>query len=282
MVVDLFSNQHQNINYYKHQENLGFDNNILSLIEKAEGEYLWFIGDDDCVVPGAMKKIMEVLRNKKCSGMILNGLPFDFDMKEQIGPTTVMNKKFSTKSVDFNSAEAVFSELGDAIGFISANVVQRALLVTAAEDNRVEQFTRGYIHVFLIGLAMKLNPSWYYFSEPCVKWRAGNDGLGYLGEYKRLELDIIELERIILELFGKNSVVLDNVNRRICGVITAASVLNVKMKGQFTVEYMAKVLHVTWCRYRHYLSYWIKVIPFLLLPRKIVGFLLAAVRLSRR
>jgi abequosyltransferase len=47
--------------YIKNKKNLGADKNILQCFEEAQGKYVWIFGDDDIILPGALKKIMRLL-----------------------------------------------------------------------------------------------------------------------------------------------------------------------------------------------------------------------------
>src|SRR5438128_1806612 len=53
-VVKQFLDRFSNIHYRKNPENLGFDRNALALVEKARGEFVWFLGDDDALFPDSI------------------------------------------------------------------------------------------------------------------------------------------------------------------------------------------------------------------------------------
>jgi len=53
----------QLISYYRNEANLGFDLNLISAIEKAKGKYIQFLGDDDYLLPGSLKKIFTVIEH---------------------------------------------------------------------------------------------------------------------------------------------------------------------------------------------------------------------------
>ena len=36
--------QKNHFNYHKHDSNMSYDKNIDSLVQKAQGQYVWFIG----------------------------------------------------------------------------------------------------------------------------------------------------------------------------------------------------------------------------------------------
>ena len=50
-----------NIIYHKNETNLGFSGNVCKLYELTTTRYLWFLCDDDTVLPGAVKNILEAL-----------------------------------------------------------------------------------------------------------------------------------------------------------------------------------------------------------------------------
>ena len=47
---------------FRQPENVGMDRNMQSLYERAASEYIWFFSDDDILLPGAVAKVLEVLR----------------------------------------------------------------------------------------------------------------------------------------------------------------------------------------------------------------------------
>ena len=59
------------IKYFENPENLGYDGNIRNLIEKASGEYCFFMGNDDLMCPGALSTVASALERHKNVGVIL-------------------------------------------------------------------------------------------------------------------------------------------------------------------------------------------------------------------
>lgn len=51
-----------NLFYNKNPVNLGFSGNVSKLYELADTRYVWFLCDDETVLPGAIKKIHEALK----------------------------------------------------------------------------------------------------------------------------------------------------------------------------------------------------------------------------
>lgn len=49
---------------HRNKENLGMVGNFLQVIEMADGEFTWMIGDDDLVLPNALKELLGLLDSK--------------------------------------------------------------------------------------------------------------------------------------------------------------------------------------------------------------------------
>ena len=50
------------IKFNRNNKNLGFALNLLKVSSMAKGEYIWFIGDDDLLVPGAIKYLLRLIK----------------------------------------------------------------------------------------------------------------------------------------------------------------------------------------------------------------------------
>ncbi len=61
-----------NLNYHKHGSNIGYDKNIDSLVKKAQGRYVWFIGCGEKIKEGALDNLCEILNNQHYTNLILN------------------------------------------------------------------------------------------------------------------------------------------------------------------------------------------------------------------
>jgi acetyltransferase-like isoleucine patch superfamily enzyme/glycosyltransferase involved in cell wall biosynthesis len=57
-----------NLNFFYHQqsENLGLVKNVLKVVnEYAKGDFCWIVGDDDFILPGALKNVLDILDANK-------------------------------------------------------------------------------------------------------------------------------------------------------------------------------------------------------------------------
>ncbi|WP_061216127.1 glycosyltransferase family 2 protein [Leptospira santarosai] len=49
------------IRYQKNETNIGVARNVLKVVEMASGDYIWLIGDDDLLLPGALKGLSNLI-----------------------------------------------------------------------------------------------------------------------------------------------------------------------------------------------------------------------------
>jgi glycosyltransferase involved in cell wall biosynthesis len=70
-VMEYSNHSDYDVKYYENEENLGYDKNLRELIEKASGEYIIFMGDDDWFVPEALDKFIGFLKDHRELGYVL-------------------------------------------------------------------------------------------------------------------------------------------------------------------------------------------------------------------
>lgn len=59
------------IHYHENRKNLGYDGNLRHLIEKSNGRYCFFMGNDDLVAPGALATVTDLVNRHPDVGVIL-------------------------------------------------------------------------------------------------------------------------------------------------------------------------------------------------------------------
>jgi len=58
------------VRYHRHPKNLGANFNFYTALSKAEGEYIWLLGDDDLIAPDSLVKIIQDIDQYKPAVMI--------------------------------------------------------------------------------------------------------------------------------------------------------------------------------------------------------------------
>ena len=66
----------RSIVYHENEENLGYDANIRNLVEKAPGEYCFFMGNDDLMCPGALAAVSDIIRRHPDVGLVVKSYAF--------------------------------------------------------------------------------------------------------------------------------------------------------------------------------------------------------------
>jgi len=61
-VVEGFKKKFKNLFYYRGEKNAGVDRDMAKTIELSRGKYCWMLSDDDLLVPGAVKRILEEIK----------------------------------------------------------------------------------------------------------------------------------------------------------------------------------------------------------------------------
>jgi abequosyltransferase len=103
---------------FRNQTNLGADGNILQCFTEAAGKYVWIVGDDDILLPGALLELLKLLQERDFDIVHLRSMPLVDD--QQIYPqVTSLDVKVISKPEEFALQTHVF------LTFITGNVIFR-------------------------------------------------------------------------------------------------------------------------------------------------------------
>lgn len=80
-LVQEYRKKWNNIKYFKSNKNLGFDRNVLNVVDRAQGEYCWLLGDDDGLFPDAIGYMLEKLKLREFKYCIVNCLGYDNNLR---------------------------------------------------------------------------------------------------------------------------------------------------------------------------------------------------------
>jgi glycosyltransferase involved in cell wall biosynthesis len=130
-IIHRYSTEHPGVFlYHQNERNLGYDGNIRQLIEKATGEYCFFMGNDDVMCVGALATVADVIDRNPDVGLVLKSYAW-FDHT----PGNV------NQEVRYFSEERRFAAGREAItlcyrrsGVISGYIVRRDTARAAATD----------------------------------------------------------------------------------------------------------------------------------------------------
>jgi abequosyltransferase len=269
-IVEQFRRDGHRVVYFRRDEAIGVDRDILKAVELASGTYCWLMSDDDRLEPGAYCHVYEALRNKPdVAGASLNIAAYDSTLSYRIRTVPSISGGRIATDIAFEDREQCFSLLGIHLGFISAQVVHRETWLSAVAVRDTTPFCNAWIIVYVIGEMLKINPKWLYLHRECVAYRSGNDSFAArLGVYGRQLITHENYAFTLNALFGKNSRTYNAVIRTLINdrmgrtlAVIKASGATLKLQSDLALLYVRK--------YHAFPIFWFKVAPLFLIPNYI-------------
>ncbi len=253
-----------------HALNIGLDANYQAVARLAHGEYLWMMGDDDRLEPGAIDRVLALLnRWPDLIGMTIGVIDYDATLSRVTGLRHMPDEQVVI------GAGALFSLMAEHLGFMSALVIRRDRWLQVCERDPVDRFQNLYSQVYVIGRAVGDDGRWGVTPELCVGYRSDNDQFGrQLGWYRRLEADVVGYRSIADALFGAQLQVHRTMLCRIAEAHVVSRVRNGKLQGIDARE-QASALRLVLTHYAGLQVTWLQLIPTLLAPS-------LALRLAKR
>jgi hypothetical protein len=150
--------RYEYLHYYRNGESLGFDKNLLLTVERSKGTYLWFFGDDDELLPGAVAHVLRLINAyPDMSYAWVNGY------RGWIGP----HKPFSNRTTDmfYGDRNEVIENLAGLLGFMSAIILKREKLFGLETKNYIGS---GFIHLHMVFHVLSQEGQFYYVGNPYV------------------------------------------------------------------------------------------------------------------
>ncbi|MDO8554707.1 MAG: glycosyltransferase family 2 protein [Candidatus Micrarchaeota archaeon] len=123
----------------RNKKNLGMDANILNAFNLATGRYMWLLGDDDQVVKGTLKKLIDFLKEIKDDNIALVYLKVYGNSKNTISsgePNWITSEEMVTRPNHF----------------MSTDVIQRKVFNELDKKMVAKGLSTGYIHAWIIRL----------------------------------------------------------------------------------------------------------------------------------
>jgi glycosyltransferase involved in cell wall biosynthesis len=121
-VVQKYRAQGHEILYIRNVKNIGSDRNFIQCFDRASGQYLLVLGDDDLLVDGALQRIMSFLKQGQYGAVRLHAYGFDTDYDKVILRKDPQERQYS----DFS--EFIMS-MSYYVTYVSGYVVNRQVLL---------------------------------------------------------------------------------------------------------------------------------------------------------
>lgn len=172
-VVNSFQQTFPNIRYIKRDSaekkpsNEGFDRDCNYAVELAGGRYCWLMTDDDLLMPGAVRKILNVIE-KGFAVIVASVEVRNTDLTSVLIPQQpVISNDQIYQPNEWNQFAV---KVGNHFTFVGAFIVKRQLWLSR---NREKYFGTGFIHIGVI-FDEPIKEDVLIIAEPLVSLRYGN------------------------------------------------------------------------------------------------------------
>lgn len=271
-IVNDFKKRADVVSYFRSDKNNGFDRNVLSALEHSKGEYVWLMGDDDILLPGAVEKVLKTLNENEALSLIYaNYTVYDKNLIN-ILQKSVINIDHDTLMSNENECLSV---IGNNLTFVSALVMNRSLCLNVAGIEKRLGF--GFVQLYIV-LNILIGHKSYYIAKPLVGQRSGNSLLNLNDFIKSFVVEVSEILNIMRSRGYANSVIRKTINKVIKEFIVK-KIFHTKKNAPESLHGTLKYL----IRYYYkYPLFWIDVFPFYLLPSPVLKIIWQLYRITSK
>lgn len=158
--------------YSRHSKNMGYDRNVDALFQRAHGDYVWTLADDDVVQEGAISKVLDAIKQTSADLLVLNFDAYDPTLKEVRHELKMPESTLCATPSDF------FSHAHGRYGQVSTLVINRNKW-TSLDISK--GFGSNYIHIYAV-YSIILTGKALILGSPLLKVRLGSENFGTSGD----------------------------------------------------------------------------------------------------
>jgi glycosyltransferase involved in cell wall biosynthesis len=157
------------IRYHRNKINLKCKGNILKIIEKARGEFIWFLGDDDLIIKDKLPQIMNLISERK-KIFLLNSISKD-------GKSFSFYKGLKEGSYNISINDSMFKRYLTSMGLLSN------IIIPATYSKKIikkyPKFSDIWPHLHIAILASIENNINFYLFNHAITDNTKNNNLVY-------------------------------------------------------------------------------------------------------
>jgi len=166
-VLEEYSQKYSFIRYQINEQNVGFDKNVLLVLNNSKGKYIWLFGDDDLPVKGSVKNVLYIIGQYDPVYIFLNFGSYTQDLKKKISN---MSQKIKEDQWPLASDKAL-KNIGLNMSLLGSNVINRKCY---ADLEDMEKYCNTVIvHIFIVLALMRMGNVYISMKEYIMK-RAGD------------------------------------------------------------------------------------------------------------
>ncbi|MFV0582575.1 MAG: glycosyltransferase family 2 protein [Parabacteroides gordonii] len=146
-----------NINIIKNPQNLGLVGNLINLSQKASGEYIWFMGDDDIYKSDIVNKVINQLKEKRPALMFINHEAYIEGEKGYSGFSSAVDVQLPAIYEDGRKGiYDIWNTSDTSLMFISCIIYNKNLLIDAIHKREVTNLASPLFYSLYVGGKGKL------------------------------------------------------------------------------------------------------------------------------
>jgi len=128
-VINEYQKKHKAvIFYYENIVNLGYDGNIRNLVERARGQFCFFMGNDDLMCDGALTEVARLISSRNNVGMILKSYSWFDETPDNIAQTV----RYFGHECEFKAGRQAIHACFRRSGVIAGYIINRDAAFAAA------------------------------------------------------------------------------------------------------------------------------------------------------
>ncbi len=236
------------ISYFENKVNLGPDSTSSLCFSKATGKYVWILGDDEFLIDGSLKIILNLLENKNYGDVYLHCIPFH--KEEELNQNSVSNVQITT----FKNPLEFIEKIHYYVTFISGNIINKSLL--PADFTYQKYMNTNIVQVYWTIKAVFAAAENILVETPLIAAKQNNSG-GYQFVTTFAKNYNFILKSLIKENYNKKILDITNVNL-IKSYFPANIIKLLYYENRFDTEKHFSVLLNTFWKYK---SFWVELFP---------------------
>jgi len=191
-IVQYYTQRFPRITFFKWEQNRGADKNYFKVVDLAKGDYCWFLGSDDCIKPGAIKRILNEIENNY-DILLCNRTECDYKLRPK-RDRDYLSSNIGDRVFDFlNKKELIeylynATSLGALFSYLSSIIFCRTCWNEQIFDKNLRN--TAYSHVFMLFSFCSQRCKLKYIKNPLVLCRGDNDSFMDSGIVARFLLDL--------------------------------------------------------------------------------------------
>jgi len=274
-IVFNFKDKIKNLTYFCWDKNMGYDRNLVKVVELAKGYYCWLMGSDDLLNKKSLSEIIIELKKNNYDVITFDRVDMNQNMTEVIGYSSPVKLKRSFTFDTKNKKELIYylKSVDNMMGFftyISSIIVKKE--VWNSVKNYENFYGTEYIHLFFMLSILKKGAILRYINKPYVICRMHDEGIETKGILFRVQTDNDAFFSFIKHIFKSNSREYKIITKKLVLNLGCYPLLLSKLNPSLSGETF-RVFNLCIKYYWQNPHFWLKSILILFMPKFLLKLL---------